>query len=137
MNSTTFVVTMKILLVCTGNAYRSPVAEALLKKFRPEFEVDSAGTHPGIPIAASARNYVAGENAERYLKPTPERLDEKDLESYDLIITMEPQHKDVVLNQCPGCANKILVWNIEDPYFLLPEQGQQVFKQIKGKVERL
>ena len=128
---------MKILFVCTGNAYRSPVAEALLRKVRPGFDVDSAGTHPGIPIAAAARHYVAGEDAERCLKPTPERLDKKDLESYDLIVTMEPRHKAVVLNQCPGCADKIRVWHIEDPYFLPPEQGQQIFKQIKEKVEQL
>jgi len=128
---------MKILFVCTGNAYRSPVAEALLKKVRPDFDVDSAGTHPGIPIAAVARSYVTGENAERYLKPTPERLEEKDLASYDLIIAMEPRHKAVVLSQCPGCADKIRVWNIEDPYFLPPEQGQQIFNRIQAEVERL
>ncbi|MHA2405466.1 MAG: arsenate-mycothiol transferase ArsC, partial [Candidatus Hermodarchaeia archaeon] len=36
---------MKVLFVCTGNACRSPAAEALLKKFNPQIDVDSAGTH--------------------------------------------------------------------------------------------
>ncbi|UCH71344.1 MAG: low molecular weight protein arginine phosphatase, partial [Candidatus Bathyarchaeota archaeon] len=35
---------MKVLFVCTGNSFRSPVAEALLKKLRNDLEVESAGT---------------------------------------------------------------------------------------------
>ena len=48
---------MKILFVCSGNAYRSPVAEALLKKLKPGLIVDSAGTNPAIPISETAKKY--------------------------------------------------------------------------------
>jgi protein-tyrosine phosphatase len=34
----------RVLFVCTGNAYRSPISEALLKKLGPDWVVDSAGT---------------------------------------------------------------------------------------------
>ena len=61
---------MKILFVCSGNAFRSPVAEALLKKFKPDIEVDSAGTNIVVAsaIAGSARNYLARDYTEQYLK---------------------------------------------------------------------
>ena len=59
-------VCMKVLFVCSGNAYRSPVAEALLKKLKPEVEVDSAGIDPAIPISEVARTYLARENAQKY-----------------------------------------------------------------------
>jgi len=128
---------MKVLFVCSGNAYRSPVAEALLKKLKPEIEVDSAGTHPAIPISEVAKKYLARENVLKYLKRTPEGLDEKDLEKYDLIIAMKTEHKDVVLSKCPECENKIVVWNIDDPYFLPHGYAEKVFKQIKDKVSEL
>lgn len=128
---------MKVLFVCLGNAFRSPVAEAFLKKFKPEIEVDSAGINPSIPISEAARRYLARENAEHYLKQAPESLHEKDLDEYDLIITMEPRHKDAVLSKCPECENKIAVWNIDDPYFLPHGYTEKIFKQIKDKVAEL
>ncbi|MFQ6074475.1 MAG: low molecular weight phosphatase family protein, partial [Candidatus Bathyarchaeia archaeon] len=58
---------MKVLFVCLGNAFRSPVAEALLKKLKPEVEADSAGINPSIPISEAARRYLAREDAEQHL----------------------------------------------------------------------
>lgn len=128
---------MKVLFVCSGNAYRSPVAEALLKKLRPDIKVDSAGTHPVIPISEPTKKYLGRENAQKYLKHAPEGLDEKELNTYDLIIAMNPKHKDVILSKCPECENKIVVWNIDDPYFLPHGYAEKIFNQIKDKVLEL
>jgi len=128
---------MKVLFVCSGNAYRSPVAEALLGKLRPDINVDSVGTDPAIPISQDTKKYLARENAEQYLKNAPEGLDSKQLGKYNLIVAMEPRHKDVVLSKCPECAEKIVVWNIDDPYFLPPEHTEKIFRQIRQKVKEL
>ena len=128
---------MKVLFVCSGNAHRSPLAEALLKKLRPDLQVDSAGIHVSIPISEQAKIYLARENAEQHLKNVPESLESKQLNDYDLIIAMEPRHKDAVLSRCPECADKILVWNIEDPYFLPQEYGEKIYEQIRQKVKEL
>jgi len=42
---------MRVLFVCSGNAHRSPLAEALLRKAKPDWVVDSAGLHVAILIA--------------------------------------------------------------------------------------
>ena len=128
---------MKVLFVCSGNAYRSPLAEALLKKLKPEITVDSAGIHAAIPISEEAKKYLTRENAEQYLKKVPEGLDSKQLDEYDLIVAMEPIHKDAVLSRCPECANRIVVLNIDDPYFLPPEYTEKIFRQIKDKILEL
>lgn len=128
---------LKVLFVCSGNAYRSPVAEALLKKLRPDITVDSAGIDPAIPISREAKEYLARENAEQHLKKNPEGLESTQLGEYDLIVVMEPRHKDVVLTKCPECAGKIVVWNIDDPYFLPHGYAEKVFRQIKDKVHEL
>ena len=126
---------MKILFVCSGNAHRSPLAEALLKKLRPDLEVDSAGWHVAIPISAKVRKFLTKENAEQYLKKTPERLDCKLLKEYDVIVAMERRHEDYVLSKCPECKNRIIVWNVEDPYFMSNGDAEKVYEAIKEKVK--
>ena len=130
---------MKILFVCSGNAFRSPVAEALLKMQNLGIEVDSAGTNPVVPdgVAGSARKYLAKLSAEQYLKGFPEGIDSKQLDKYDLIVAMKSGHREAILGKCPECADKIVVWNIEDPYFLPSGHTEKIFNQIREKVSRL
>lgn len=128
---------MKILFVCTGNAYRSPVAEALLKHLNPNVEADSAGISPAIPISEEASKFLMGEDAQKHLKTSPESLSQKTLESYDLIVAMETRHKEAIVSRCLQCADKIVVWNILDPYFLPPEHTEKIFNKIKTQVKKL
>ena len=128
---------MKVLFVCSGNAYRSPLAEALLKKLRPDLEVDSAGLHVAIPVSREMKAYLKTLDAEQHLKSFSESLDEKNLRDYDFIVAMEPRHKNAVLRKCPACENTIIVWNIKDPYFEEQEEAERIYIEIKNKVEEL
>ncbi len=128
---------MKVLFVCWGNAYRSPVAEALLKKLRPEWKIDSAGINPANFISDLARQFLAEENAEKYLKDYPESLEEKKLNEYDVIVVMEEKLRRMVIERCPSCAGRIVVWNVEDPYFLPRREARRIFNLIKDKVSEL
>lgn len=128
---------LKVLFVCSGNAYRSPLAEALLKKLRPDLEVDSAGLHVAIPVSREVKDYLKKLDAESYLKVFSESLDEKNLRAYDLIVAMEPLHKNAVLRKCPECKSRIVVWNIDDPYFEKQEDAETVYHEIESKVKEL
>ena len=128
---------MKVLFVCSGNAYRSPLAEALLKKLRPDLEIDSAGLHVAIPVSIQVREYLAKQNAAQHLKKAPQSINEKNLKCYDLIIAMEHIHTNAVLHVCPECENRIIEWNIEDPYFLKDDDARKIYAQIENKVEEL
>ena len=125
---------LKVLFVCTGNAYRSPICEALLKKLRPDLEVDSAGTRIAREITKEAREYLKSEDAIHYLKKTPESIDDKQLEQYNIIIAMEKRHGDVVLKKCPECKNKIVVWDIPDKIFFLHRRTEKINNRMKKKV---
>jgi len=128
---------LKVLFVCSGNAHRSPLAEALLKKMKPNWVVDSAGMHAAIPVAEEAKEFLRKENAEKFLKKNPENLSSKQLMDCDVIVAMEDRLKNYVLNLCPQCKNKIVVWNIPDPYFMDKENAWKVYEQIKEKVVEL
>jgi len=128
---------MQVLFVCSGNAHRSPLAEALLRKMRPDWVVDSAGLHVAIPVADEVREFLRREHAEEFLKDKPESLSGKRLMAYDVIVAMEDRHRDYVLNLCPECKDKIVVWNVKDPYFMDRENAWKVYEQIREKVTEL
>lgn len=109
----------------------------MLRKFKPEVEVDSAGTDPAIPISEAAKEYLARENALKYLKQAPESLDGKKLGEYGLIVVMEREHEKAVVSKCPEYADKIVVWNIDDPYFLPHGFAEKVFEEIRRRVMEL
>lgn len=128
---------LKILFVCSGNAYRSPLAEALLKKLRPDLEVDSAGLQVAIPVSTEVKSFLKKLDAEEYLKSYSESLDEKNLPAYDLIVAMETKHKNAVLRKCSECTTKIIVWHVEDPYFEEREAAERIYGEIQMKVTDL
>jgi protein-tyrosine-phosphatase len=127
---------MKILFVCHGNAYRSPLAEALLKKLRSDLEVDSAGLHVAIPVSGEVRDYLRKRGTLQYLKDYPQSLDEKNLEDYDLIVAMDQKVKSAVLRKCPDCKERVVGWNIEDPYFET-QDAERIFEEIENQVKEL
>ena len=128
---------MRVLFVCYGNAYRSPLAEALLKKLRPDLQVESAGISVSIPISSSIKKYLQTQEALQFLKKTPENLDQKDLNLYNLIVTMQKLHTYDVIEKCPECKSRIIEWNIQDPYFLGNNKAINVFNEINNKVKEL
>ncbi|HXX88162.1 MAG TPA: hypothetical protein VEH86_06950 [Candidatus Acidoferrum sp.] len=128
---------MKVLFVCSGNAYHSPLAEAILKKLRPDLVLDSAGTSVESMISGEAKRYLTRLDAVQYLKKAPESLDSKRLIDYDLIIAMERFHENVVLEKCPECREKIVVWSIENLGLKPFEYIEEIDKQIEEKVTAL
>jgi protein-tyrosine-phosphatase len=132
-----FVIKMKILFLCTGNAYRSPFAEALLKKIRPDLDVDSAGLYTVIPVSEEIRDYLKRLNAVEFLKENPKSIDTKTMEAYDLIVVMEPRHRLAVLRKCPDCEDRIVVWNIEDPYSLNANNAKRIYQKLENKIRML
>ena len=128
---------MRVLFVCYGNAYRSPLAEALLKKLRPDLHIESAGLNVSIPVSTTIRKFLKTQGALKFLKKTPESIHQKNLKSFDLIVTMQNIHTNAILRKCPECKNQIIEWNIADPYFLEHEKAKNVYEKINNKIIEL
>ena len=102
---------LHLLLVCTGNTCRSPMAEAIARDLlqgRGDVTVGSAGVYAGAgqPASAEAVDAAAalGLDLSRHRShPLTAEL----IHRADHIFTMTASHRRAVLDQSPGAADKV------------------------------
>jgi protein-tyrosine phosphatase len=102
-----------VLVICTGNICRSPMAEGFLRsvlqrRFGEDAPtVDSAGTQgwegsgaqPESVVAAREREVDIAEHLARRLTPAM-------VEGADLVLTMAGEHRDAVVRAAPAVASR-------------------------------
>ena len=108
----------KILFVCTGNLYRSPLAAAFFVRKLQEnnnqkgWEVGSAGTWTVTGKSVPQEVLLAAEKFGLDLKDhTTSMLDASLLAAQDLILVMEQGHKEALSVEFPSARNKIYLFS--------------------------
>jgi protein-tyrosine-phosphatase len=103
-----------VLMVCTANMCRSPMAEALFKKLVSErgeadqWHVESAGVaavngnHPTY-YSEVVMQKMGMDISQHRSQPVSQEL----LENFDLVLTMEEGHKILLQDQYPNAAKRI------------------------------
>lgn len=127
-----------ILIVCTGNICRSPIAERILRSLLPARIIDSAGTGALV-------DHPADQSAERVALKHGISLDNhkgKQFSSsvarkYDLILVMEKVHQEQIARIAPEASGKTMLlghWldykEIPDPYRKSDEAFESVYQLI-------
>jgi len=104
----------RVLIVCTGNTCRSPMAAGLLRQLWAKaapgqrLEVESAGT--GAAAGADATEHAVTTMRGRGLDLSAHRaqaLTDSVIARADLVLTMTARHKDQLGAQWPGFASRI------------------------------
>ncbi|MBP2637717.1 MAG: ywlE [Firmicutes bacterium] len=153
----------KILLVCTGNTCRSPMAAALLtdmvKKagLDGEVVVDSAGVSAWQQPASKHAQTIMRQNGLQLDKHYSKQLDVAELREADLVLAMTNAHKRAIFGLLPvaevtGMTGKIytltefagVTGDVTDPfggseaeYYSCAQQLQQLLNLSWGKIVKL
>ena len=127
-----------ILIVCTGNTCRSPMAEYLLRALlhkqgvASQFHISSAGLacYPGVPISENALLVLKerGIDASGHVShPVTLQL----ITNADRIYVMTEAHRRAIIQAVPETAEKIIVLSVQDPYGMPLERYQECADQIE------
>jgi protein arginine phosphatase len=110
---------MKIVVVCTGNTCRSPLAAALLQNIRPSWNIRSAGVSAGNGKPASTNSQaVAKELGLSLSDHASQDLSQSLMEWSDCILCVSQTHANLVSMRYPEFGSKIehLPRDISDPF---------------------
>jgi protein-tyrosine phosphatase len=129
-----------ILVICTGNICRSPVAERILRKSLVNKKVDSAGIKALVGHAADTSAIVVSEKNGLSLEGhLGQQFNSNLAKQYDLILVMERLHIEQVSRIAPEARGKTMLlghWinerEIPDPYRKSYEAFESVFKLIEN-----
>lgn len=126
-----------ILVVCTGNICRSPVAAAMLKAHLPDRKIDSAGlgARVGEGVEPTAQSLAEADGLDLNDHQARQLTGEM-LQQADLVLVMSDGHRRAVGNVAPETLGKTLRlgrWlddgqgkDIPDPY----RKSRDVFEHV-------
>lgn len=141
--------TKKVLFVCMGNICRSPAAEAVMKRFAEEYEVDvevdSAGTHDyHIGALADVRMRTAAESRGYELRSRGRQVNQADLEvgRFDLVLAMDSDNHTILQTMAGGVRPHIRLFSdflddshwpadVPDPYYGEEDGFAQVLDMLE------
>jgi len=145
---------MKTLFLCTGNYYRSRLAEELLRGYAAAQGINLVSDSAGLgiipnpinigPIRCEVLDYlkrrgIYSGGVERF----PKKCTKTDIRSADIIIGMnEPEHRCMVDEQFPGVAgNRTRYWHVsdmdEDPGFISPDLIDSNVRELLKEIDCL
>jgi protein-tyrosine-phosphatase len=123
----------RVLFVCTANAARSQMAEALLRRLRPDiYEVFSAGTAPTEvdPRALRALEHFDVDPSGLHSKPLEQFRDQK----FDYVIAL--CKKSEAECQTVQCNGEYIAWDFEDPQVAgTPNAFVKTLNEIQQRIQ--
>ena len=128
-----------VLIACTMNAVRSPMAAAILRHLAGQrLYVESAGVRAGSldPLAVVVMEEIGLEIG----KHTPRRFEDLEDGSFDLVIALSPEAQHKAMEMTRTAATRVEYWPTLDPTAVegTRDQRLQAYRAVRDQLmERL
>jgi len=121
-----------LFFVCYGNVCRSPMAEGLAKQaFDDSIRIESAGLSPVLDRAAEEAILVMKELFRVDISEhVPRNITETSFRDFDVIIVLDTYVHNTLKRLAPELTDKLVLWDIEDPY----GSDLAVYRQVAEKI---
>ena len=126
-----------VLFICSLNAVRSPMAEALGKmRYGRQLYFDSAGLRKSdrdtFALAALREIGIEFERDESHT------FDEIDFEGFDIVVALSPEAHYVARERLRATAVELLLWPIEDATEITGtrEQRMLAYRSVRDTIDR-
>ena len=121
----------KVLFLCIGNLCRSPMAEALARKYgSEEIEPSGAGLSAAMNVPLLTRSTLMEKNVDLG-DHIPRRFSDMDLKKYDLIVNISGEKLPSNLGV------PVETWDVKDPMGGGPEEFRRAMEDLEMLVMRL
>jgi len=137
---------MTIHFICTGNIYRSRLAQAYCaSRGVPGIRVVSSGTgtalNGGVPIASYAARMLRTHGLEPFAAPAFAQTTAELVGSSDVLVFMESEHCEFCRDWIDPLRQRIEIWHIPDigavgPDEIMPKV-EATFAKIREQTDRL
>lgn len=139
---------LKILFLCTGNFYRSRMAEEMFNHFAEERGVTArafsrgllrsfensgnVGSFSSFALHVLTRYGIAPRRADEF----PQRVTADELCDSDVVIALYQRvHAPMMTDQFPEFAAKVIYWSVPDlDEMSADEAGELVYKEVMGLI---
>jgi len=137
---------LSIHFICTGNIYRSRLAEAYCaSRCGPGFRVFSSGIAAGLSQDAAISPYAADLLAKydltRFAAKHWRRTSAELVRASDVLVFLESEHRQYCEDWIDPARQRIEVWEIEDVGPIAPElipiKAKRTFAAIRERVDLL
>jgi protein-tyrosine-phosphatase len=124
-----------VLIACTMNAVRSPMAAAMLRHLtRGRLHVESAGVRAGSldPLAVEAMEEIGLQIG----KHSPRRFEDVEDGSFDLVITLSPEAQHKAMELTRTAATQVEYWPTLDPTAIegTREQRLAAYRMVRDQL---
>jgi len=136
-NETRLKTAHSIFFVCYGNVCRSPMAEGLAKQALDDsIRIESAGLSPVLDRAAEEAILVMkelfGVDISEHM---PRNITETSFRDFDLIVVLDAYVHKTLKRLASELTDKLVLWDIEDPYGSDLAVYRQVAEKIWDKIQ--
>lgn len=137
---------MRIHFICTGNIYRSRLAEAYCSsRCADGTEVFSSGIAAGlnddVPISPYAADILARHCLDSYASARWQRTTENLVRASDVVVCMEDEHLRFCSGWIDPARQRIEVWGIEDvgpvPASEIAKKVERTFAILRQRIDAL